>query len=205
MRTSTFALLLLALSLSACGEREASSSLADRAAAISAGMNVDSLVIDGEATAVTFNEASGASFPIPFDVRVPNPLRVERAESAAGDAVTFKLNLPPDDGVVSVTALPASTDEAAARAQARAVADSLGAVAVEPAEAGWALAAYASPTATGAAPGRPASVWLGQHGGRYFTVTTDAAASVVGAFQPRATYLLEHWTWTDDGTTMLGN
>ena len=193
---------LLALGLSACGDREASPSLAERAAAISAGMNVDTLIVEGEATPVTFNEAAGSSFPIPFDVRVPMPLRIERAETAAGDAVMFKLNLPPEDGMLSVTALPAAADESAAHAQAKAVADSLGATVEEASAVGWALASYSSPPATSASAGRTASVWLGQHGGRYFTVTSDVATTAAGQFLPRRDYLLAHWTWTDDSSVL---
>ena len=201
-RAGTVRLLVLGLALSACGDREASPGLAERAAALAAGMNVDTLVVDGKATPVTFNEAAGSSFPIPFDVRVPMPLRVERAENAAGDAVSFKYNLPPADGIVSITALPDSTDEATARAQAKSVADSLGATAEQASAVGWALASYSSPSARGASAGRIASVRLGLHGGRYFTVTSDAAASATEDFAPRRDYLLQHWTWTDDGSAL---
>ena len=127
-RLSTRAVLLAALVpvLAACGDHEPSPTLADRAAALSAGMNVDTLLVGGVPTPVTFNEASGSSFPIPFDVRIPNPMRIGREATDAGDVVSFKLNAPPEDGVATVVALDSTLDEAGARTAARALAEAQG-------------------------------------------------------------------------------
>ena len=51
--------------------------------------------------------------------------------------------------------------------------------------------------------GRSGSVWLGQHSGRYFAATSDAAAAGAEAFTARRDYLFQHWTWTDDGSALL--
>ena len=50
--------------------------------------------------------------------------------------------------------------------------------------------------------GRTGSVRLGRHAGRFFYVVTDAAEEAGGAFAPRRDYLLQHWRWLDDGTSL---
>lgn len=179
--------------LSACGEREASPSLADRAAAISAGMNVDTLVVGGREERITFREASGASFPLPFEARVPAPMAVTTQRTPAGETVALTAARM---GAWSLTLLAAGTDEAAAQAAADSTARALGTPAADSTAPGGSVAAFRVGLG---------HVWLGQHAGRYFVVQsapeTEAARA---AFDARVAYVLAGWTWTDDGSHLGG-
>ncbi len=178
--------------LAGCGDREASPTLADRAAAISGGMNVDTLDIGGRAERVGFREASGASFPLPFAARVPDPMAVTTERTPAGESVVLTAAR---QGAWSLTLLPERTDEAEARAAADSTARTLGTPRADSASVG-AVASFQSGL------GR---VWLGEHAGRYYVVqSTSATEATREAFEARVAYVERGWTWTDDGSTLGG-
>lgn len=178
--------------LSACGDRADEPGIAQRAAALAAGMNVDTLDVGGQPERITFREASGASFPLPFSARVPAPMAVTTERTAAGEIVRLEAA---GQGAWTLTLLAAGTDEAEARSAADSVAAALGTVTAD--SSASALAAMRT-----AGAGRTGSVRLGQHAGRYFVVAEDAAEAARAAFEARVAYVLHYWTWTDDGTTL---
>ena len=176
--------------LTGCGDRDASPSLADRAAALSAGMSVDTLDVGGRPERVGFREASGATFPLPFSVRVPDPMAVTTERTPAGETVVLTAAR---QGVWMLTLLPDGTDEADARAAADSTARTLGTPTAD-STAGGSAGAFTSGL------GR---VWLGQHAGRFFVVQSapDTEATREG-FDARVAYVERGWTWTDDGSAL---
>lgn len=176
--------------LAGCGDRQPSPTLAERAAAISAGMNVDTLDVGGRPERIGFREASGSTFPLPFTVRVPDPMAVTTTRTPAGETVALTAAR---QGAWSITLLAAGTDEAAARAAADSTARTLGTP--EPdSSADGAVAAFTSGL------GR---VQLGQHAGRYYVVQSAPASEATReAFDARVAYVETGWTWTDDRTTL---
>ncbi len=176
--------------LAGCGDREPSPTLADRAAAISAGMSVDTLDVGGRPERIGFREAAGSTFPLPFTVRVPDPMAVTTTRTPAGETVALTAAR---QGAWSLTLLRAGTGEAAARAATDSTARTLGTPAADSVDAGT-VAAFTSGL------GR---VWLGQHAGRYYVVQsapeTEAARE---AFDARVAYVESGWTWTDDATAL---
>ena len=103
---------------------------------------------------------------------------------------------------MDATLLADGTDEATARAAADSVAATLG-TATPDATAGPPAALTALRTAgAGATAGRTGSVWLGQHAGRFYVVSADAADAARAAVEARVAYVLRNWTWTDDGTSL---
>ncbi len=178
--------------LAGCGDREPSPSLADRAAAISAGMNVDTLDVGGRPEQVGFREAAGSTFPVPFAVRVPDPMAVTTTRTPAGETVVLTAAR---QGRWSLTLLADGTAEAAARAAADSTARTLGTPTADSSAAG-AMSAFT----TGL--GR---VWLGQHAGRFYVVQSASDTEATReAFEARVAYVEQGWTWTDDGTTLGG-
>ena len=200
MARLVFAALAL-VGLAACGDRAASPTLAERAATLSAGLDVDTLTVGGQPEAVRFREASGATFPLPFTVRVPAPMAVTTDRTAAGESVRLDAA---GQGVWTLTLLAEGTDEATARAAADSVAGTLGTV--TPAVSGAAATVPASALASfgTAGEGRSGAVWLGQHAGRFFVVASDAADAAREAVDARVAYVLDSWRWTDDGTPLGG-
>lgn len=185
--------LLVASPIAGCGDREASPTLADRAAALSAGMNVDTLDVGGRPERIGFREATGSpTFPLPFTVRVPDPMAVTTARTPAGETVSLTAAR---QGVWSLTLLAAGTDEAAARAAADSTARALGTPSPDSSSAG-AVAGFTSGL------GR---VWLGEHAGRYYVVQSAPDTEATReTFDARAAYVESGWTWTDDGTALGG-
>ena len=202
MSRLTLAILTL-VGLAACGDRKPSQSLADRAGALAAGMNVDTLTVGGRREAVQFREASGATFPLPFTVRVPDPMAVTTDRTAAGESVRLDAA---GMGAWTLTLLADGTDEATARAAADSVAGTLGTV--SPADSAAVAAATAPASALAsfrtAGAGRSGAVWLGQHAGRFYVVASDAADAAREAVDARVAYVLDSWRWTDDGTALGG-
>jgi hypothetical protein len=193
------ALLALAVLLSACGDREATPTLAERAATLSSA-TTDTIMVEGSPQTVAFREIQGSSFPLPFEARVPDPMAVSADTSGDGPTVRLTMGAPPADAQWAVVVLPDSATESGARATARRAAEALGTVAeAGPDEAGpaWTLAAF-----TTEQPGRSGSVRLGRHAGRFFYVLADAALETGDGFGPRREYLLQNWRWLDDGTSL---
>ncbi len=184
-----------ALVLSACGDRESSSSIADNAAALQARMNTDTLMAGGQPVVFTYREfTGGATFPAPFAVRYPEGLAVTADRAAMGDIVRLTQNADSAAGVWSLTFLPEGTTEDAARTTTMDAAGRLGAATAD--SAAGALASQSGSTSR---------VWLGQHAGRYVVVQSSAGdAAAWDAFAPRAAYVEEHWTWSDDGSALRG-
>ena len=191
-------LLASTVALAACVDREASPTLVERAGALSSAMAIDTLLVDGQPVRVRFQEADGATFPVPFTVRVPDPMRVETDRTAAGESVRFVMGAPPAEASWSVVILADSLDEAGARAEALRVATAMGAVPDEGNPTTWTLAPYATTTSTDG----EGTVRLGRHGGRFFLAVTTAASAAAAGFRPRAAYLDENWRWTDDGSSL---
>lgn len=180
----------LGVLLAGCGDREPSPTLADRAAALSAGMNVDTLDVGGRPERIGFREAASSTFPVPFAVRVPDPMAVTTTRTPAGETVTLTAA---GQGVWSLTLLAEGTDEAAARGATDSTARALGTPAAESSAAGP-MAAFT----TGL--GR---VWLGQHAGRFYVVqSTSDTEATREAFEARVSYVETGWTWTDDRSTL---
>lgn len=203
---SRLVLLGLAVSLAACGDREPTPTLAERAASLSAVMNIDTLVVAGVPTPVQFQEISGASFPVPFSARMPRPIRFGAAtDDESGIAVAFKYGQAPADAQVRVVALPEAFDEAEARAEAHRLAATLGTLQTgeeyEPAD----NPASRLENITTRTDTRGGFVWLDVHAGRYVAVVSDMALEASDDFAPRRNYLLRSWTWTDDGSALLSN
>ena len=192
------AALALLAPLSACEDRAASPTLAERAAGLQAGL-VDTLVVGGRPEAVAVREASGATFPLPFTLRVPAPMAVTTERTAAGETVRLSMGAPPADAAWSLTLLAAGTTDADALAAATDAAQALGAAMADSTAPATARAAFRT-----AAEGRTGSVWLGRHAGRLFVVSASAADAARAAFEPRAAYLLQQWRWTDDGSALGG-
>ena len=190
--------LAFTLALSACGDRDATPTLAERAGALTANMAIDTILVDGQPVQVGYQEASGATFPVPFTVRVPNPMRVETDRTDDGESVRFVMGAPPAEASWSVVVLADSLGEAGARAEALRVAEAMGAVPDEGNPTTWTLAPYATTTSTDG----EGTVRLGRHGGRFFLAVTTTAAAAAADFRPRAAYLDEHWRWTDDGSSL---
>lgn len=194
-------LLAAAIILSACGDREASTSaaLAERAAALAADSATDTLVVEGVPQAVAFREVRGSSFPLPFEVRIPEPMAVgtEVADGRAAFRVTQ--GAAAGGGLWSVVVLPKGTTEADARLAAQTTAEAQGTATDAEAPPAAALAAFAT-----ARDDRSGSVWIGRHAGQFFLVVTDVSAAVAEGFAPRAAYLVEHWRWLDDGSALAG-
>lgn len=191
--------LALAVALSACGDREATPTLAERAATLSAA-TTDTLIVDGSPQTVAFREIRGSSFPLPFEARVPDPMAVSADTSGDGPTVRLTMGAPPADAQWAVVVLPDSATESGARAAARRAAEALGTVTETGGAApAWTLAAFETEQT-----GRSGSVRLGRHAGRFFYVLTDAAREAGGGFGPRRDYLLQHWRWLDDGTSLAG-
>ncbi|HEX8385831.1 MAG TPA: hypothetical protein VF576_06590 [Rubricoccaceae bacterium] len=189
-------LILLAVVSSACGDREATPTLAERAATLS-GATTDTLLIEGSPQAVAYREVRGSSFPLPFEVRVPDPMAVATDTSGDGPSVRLTMGAPPADAQWAVVVLPETAAEGDAQATARRAAEALGAVTDGTAAPTGALAAFETERA-----GRTGSVWLGRHAGRFFYVLSDAAQETGDGFGPRREYLLQNWRWLDDGTTL---
>ena len=190
--------ILALVGLAACGDREASPTLADRAAALSAGLT-DTLTVGGRPEPVAVREASGSTFPVPFTVRVPAPMAVTTDRTAAGESVRLDAA---GQGAWTLTLLADGTDEATARAAADSVAGTLGTVTPADSAATAPASALASFQTAGA--GRSGAVWLGQHAGRFFVVASDAADAAREAVDARVAYVLDSWRWTDDGTALGG-
>ncbi|HEX9952235.1 MAG TPA: hypothetical protein VGB53_10730 [Rubricoccaceae bacterium] len=196
MARFVFAALAL-VGLAACGDRAASPTLAERAATLSAGLDVDTLTVGGQPEPVRFREASGSTLPVPFTVRVPAPMAVTTERTAAGETLRLASSTP--DGAWTLTFLATGTDEAAARSAADSVATTLGTATPDSTAPASALVAFRT-----AGEGRSGAVWLGQHAGRFFVVASDAADAAREAVDARVAYVLDSWRWTDDGTALGG-
>ncbi len=187
--------LAAALALSACGDREAPSSIADNAAALQARMSTDTLMAGGQPVVFKYREfKGGASFPSLFQVRYPEGMAVSAERAALGDIVQLTQAADTSAGMWRLTFLPEGTTEDAAQATAMDV-------------AGLLAAATADSTAGAlvSQSGATSRVWLTQHAGRYIVVQSSAGdAAAWNAFAPRAAYVEGHWTWTDDGSTLAG-
>ncbi|HEX8299126.1 MAG TPA: hypothetical protein VF594_08190 [Rubricoccaceae bacterium] len=195
---SRFVLAAFALvGLAACGDREATPTLAERAATLSAGLDVDTLMVGGRPETVTFREASGSTFPVPFTVRVPAPMAVTTERTAAGETLRLASSNP--EGAWTMTFLAAGTDAAAAGSAVDSVATSLGTATPDPSAPSAALASFRT-----AGSGRSGAVWLGQHAGRFYVVASDASDAAREAFEARVAYVLDTWRWTDDGSGLGG-
>ena len=188
-------LLALVLVLSACQDRTASPDLAQRAAALQAGMSTDTLMVDGAPVVIKFHEFTGGpSFPMPFAVRYPEGMAVTAERAALGDVVRLTQNADTVAGTWSLTFLPAGTAEDDARQTAMAAASRLAAATPD-------SMASTILSQTGAM----SRVWLGQHAGRYILVQSSAGdAAAWSAFEPHAAYVEQNWTWTDDGAALAG-
>ncbi len=188
----------LAPALSACGDREPSPALSESAAAFQRNVNTDTLMVDGQPVPITFHEfKGGATFPAQFQVRYPEGMAVTADRAAMGDVVQLTQSADTSAGVWSLTFLPEGTTEDAAKTTAKTAAEALGTATDDP--AAGALAAFGV-----AGAGTTGRVWLGQHAGRYVVVRSSAADAAWGAFEPRADFVEQHWTWTDDGSTLAG-
>ena len=193
-------LLLLLVPLAACGDSTSSPTLADRAAALSTVMSVDTLVVEGEPTPIQFQEISGASFPVPFTARMPRPVRFGiPIDDSTGTAVVFKMSAEGAESELRVVAFPEAFDAAAASAEAQRLGEALG----TPAGADASAPAWVAESVRTSAEGRSGVVWLGRHAGRYVAVVSDTALEMSDGFAPRRDYLLRSFTWTDDGSTLL--
>ena len=168
------------------------------------GLTADTLAVDGPPETVQVQPIRETAFPLPFEARVPAPMTYETVSSETGAEARFKTGEMPDGSLLTVVVLPETTAEAEARTDARRAAEAQGTAtedvaAPDVASVPWALVSYSTHSGS-----RGGAVWLGRHGGRFFYVLQNVSGDAGEAFAARVAYVLRHWRWLDDGSSLAG-
>ena len=209
------ALVLAALALAACGDRQPATTAAtpapeadppppgDTAGAqrpIAPGSRPDSTTatirIEGTDEPVDLRLVTVEDVPLPFSTYVPAGWTDDVLGSGEGTAVRFAMGTPAGEGVVAVF-VPSEPNRDGLDQLARVVAESNGGaeplVEAEP----WVRSGYRFADGE-----RVGSVRVGEHAGVPFYVLVQYPVEMGDGFGPRAALVLDRVRWGDDGTAL---
>ena len=211
------ALVLVALALAACGDRQPattaatpapeadSSPPADRAGAqrpIAPGSRPDSTTatirIEGTDEPVDLRLVTVEDVPLPFSTYVPAGWTDDVLGSGEGTGARFAMGGSGAEGVVTVF-VPSEPNRAGIEELARVVAESNGTARAMTDRPAWARAGY-----TFSGPAALGSVLVGEHAGVPFYILRTFPPDMGDGFAPRAALVLDRLRWADDGTALGG-
>jgi hypothetical protein len=202
MRKLTLVLLIAVATNLSCGPTERGESHTEEGTPGTGlpAIGTDTLWVEGQPEVLTIQRyASEPDFPLPFETRIPSGISVESVSSGEGNTILFLAIFGGEtrDSVrLAFTVLPDNHQPTATESLVRELArrgsdvrDSQG--------PRWAVT-FARRD------GREAAGWVGSgsRNDHTFLLNLDYPPEFGDGFEPRASYILQHWVWLDPSESL---